>query len=449
MIPRLPKGFTHPMAIGQGSFSSVYRVRQAALDRWVAIKVLSEKSATRRADLLKEAKKQAQLAIAGIPAIYDAFEWRQQVCIVMQWIQGVTLEELLEKGIPEAHRGPLAAAVLASLAGLHRLGYAHRDLKPANILVSPADGIYLVDFGFARKIGAPDQSMAGAIIGTPLYMAPELWKSGDVDLMKADLFALGRILRRLEPGPAWETALESMLKEDAARRPASAVEIWRDWESALAAGAPCDWKALAGPSAADHHARQLLQAAKLLLYAGREEEAYWLGIESLESDPDSAEAVRLLDQVPHVSRRKARARRLWKAALAAGFVLAVAGGFLLGRRAALPPALQASAESKALLLPGKAAARSAAAPVLHLRELTGQGGLAGRISLADAGRCDSLRLDGESVPAERAGSGLPLRAGEHLITCLCGDVPRRERFRVLPFQARILRVCPAGGVGES
>lgn len=447
MIPRLPKGFTHPMAIGQGSFSSVYRVRQSALDRWVAIKVISEKSAPRREDLLKEAKKQAQLPLAGIPAIYDAFEWRQQVCIVMQWIHGVTLESLLEKGIPPVHRGPLAAAVLAALAGLHRLGYAHRDLKPANILVSPSEGIHLVDFGFARRIDAPDQSLAGAIIGTPLYMAPELWKSGDVDLMRADLYALGRILKRVEPGNAWDTSLEAMLQEDPARRPASAVEAWRDREDSPAPEGPCDWKALAGPAAADHHARQLLQAAKLLLYAGREEEAYWLGIESLESDPDSAEAVRLLDQVPHVSRRKARVRRLWKAALAAGFVLSVAGGFLLGRQAApsrIAPAPGHAA--KALLLPGKAGPR-AAAPALHLRELAGKGGLAGRLSVA--GTCDSLRVDGDRVAAEPASAGIAVLAGAHHAACLCEDGIRRERFEILPFQSKVLRLCPPAGEGES
>lgn len=446
MIPRLPKGFTHPMPIGKGSFSSVYRVRQSALDRWVAIKVLAEKSSERRRDLLKEARGHAQLRVSGIPALYDAFEWRGQVCMVMQWIKGVSLEVLLETGIPADQKGPLSSALLACLAGLHHLGYAHRDLKPANILVSPEEGIFLVDFGFARKVDRPDQSMAGFVIGTPLYMAPELWKSGDADTMRADLYSLGKILQQIGAGEPWTGLVQALLKEDPGVRPASAAVAWTDWQGRLAGPAKADWKALTGKLASGQLAHHLVQAAKELLFAGREEEAYWLGIESLESDPDSAEAVRLLDQVPAASRRRKRIRLLWKAGLAAAFAIALGAAFFAGRRSGGPVAVLAAgpqAESKALLLPSAPAAVPITA--VALREFSGPGGLAGRFAVKDAAACDSLRLDGRLFPRETAFGGISLLAGDHLVACRCAatQVPRRERFRLLPFQEKSIHLCPA------
>ncbi len=110
MIPRLPKGFSHPMVIGAGSFSSVYRARQRALDRWVAIKILPEKNPVIRQTLLKEAQVQAQLNAPCIPAVYDAFEWDQQVCIVMQWIKGISLKTILDENPNSEQRHLIAVA---------------------------------------------------------------------------------------------------------------------------------------------------------------------------------------------------------------------------------------------------------------------------------------------------------------------------------------------------
>jgi len=95
------------MTIGEGSFSSVYRVRQKILDRWVAVKILHEKDRERRLELLNEARNQAQMSIACIPAVYDAFAQGQQLFIVMEWIKGASLQSLLEKGIPgQSDRAP-------------------------------------------------------------------------------------------------------------------------------------------------------------------------------------------------------------------------------------------------------------------------------------------------------------------------------------------------------
>ena len=126
MIPKLPKGFSHPMRIGEGGFASVYRVRQQALDRWVAIKFIHEKNRDKRTELLKEAKVQARIRTDCIPQIYDAFEWHQNVCIVMQWIKGVSLATLLESSFSVEEKILLAQGFIAALANLHSLGFAHQ-----------------------------------------------------------------------------------------------------------------------------------------------------------------------------------------------------------------------------------------------------------------------------------------------------------------------------------
>jgi hypothetical protein len=81
-----------------------------------------------------------------------------------------------------------------------------------------------------------------------------------------------------------------------------------------------------------------------------------------------------------------------------------------------------------------------------LRELAGRGGLAGRLSIQDAAGCDSLRLDGRPLSAARASGGMALLAGEHHIICRCGEAGgrswRRERVSLLPFQDKVLRLCP-------
>jgi hypothetical protein len=264
--------------------------------------------------------------------------------------------------------------------------------------------------------------------------------------MRADLYSLGKILQQIGAGEPWDALVKSLMKEDPAARPASAAVAWTEWQGHLAGPASCDWRSLAGRLAAEQLANHLVQAAKQLLFAGREEEAYWLGIESLEADPDSAEAVRLLDQVPAVSRRRKRLRLFWKAGLAAAFLIALGGAFLAGRRSGGPAVVAVAgplSESKTFLIP----ASTASVPItaLALKEMTGRGGFAGRFAVKDANQCDSLRLDGRLFPRESALAGLSLLAGDHLVACRCigTDAPRRERFRLLPFQDKAIHLCPA------
>lgn len=457
MIPSLPKGFSHPMAIGEGSFSSVYRARQKILDRWVAVKILNEKSGDRRQQMLNEARNQAQMSISCIPAVYDAFSRGQQVFIVMEWIKGASLQTLLEKGIPaRSDRAALAASVIAALAGLHRLGFAHRDLKPANILVSRDAGVYLVDFGFSKKVGEGGQSIIGTVKGTPAYMAPELWRGrGDVDFAKADLYALGKVLSELSPGPEWDPFLEKLLSNDPAARPDSASDLWEECRSLAVSPPSPEWKASITRASSELVSRQLMQAARQLLFAKRADEAYWLLAECLQEDPDSSEALRLLEGIPRISRAAKRKRWMMAAAAAVAFSAAMQTAFHFGKQAEREtwyPAIGIDESSRLLLLPAAPKRGIAAPEALNFREFSGKGGrLAGFLFLEGAEACDSLVLDARKLPLPLPPDGLRLESGEHSLACLDGKGTflYREKLALLPFQRKIIRLTHAASRKEA
>lgn len=180
MIPRLPRGFSHPMRIGEGAFASVYRVRQQTLDRWVAVKIVAERNRARRGQLLREARTQARIKSECIPQIYDAFEWNNNVCIVMQWIRGIPLSALIESPLSGQERFDLTGGFLQALASLHSLGFAHRDLKPANILISPRR---VFTWLILDSPGTPLMER-GLLLSLPKVLRPTwLLKSGDMGEM--------------------------------------------------------------------------------------------------------------------------------------------------------------------------------------------------------------------------------------------------------------------------
>jgi predicted Ser/Thr protein kinase len=462
VIPRLPKGFSHPMTIGEGSFSSVYRVRQQTLDRWVAVKILHEKNRLRRAELLDEARNQAQMSIPCIPAVYDAFVSEQQVFIVMEWIKGISLQVLMEDGIPQASdRAALASSIVAALAGLHRSGFAHRDVKPANILVTADGNAFLVDFGFSRKVRGAGQALDGAasgagmgvVKGTPAYMAPEIWQDGkDIDYRKADLFALGKVLSELAPGPEWDAAAKPLLSPDPADRPPSASEFQDACRAFSAPRLTPEWKPALQRLSSGLLSRQLLHAAKQLLFARRGAEAYWLLAECLQEDPDCVEALQLIERIPALTKERRRNRFLVGAASILALGLALSAAFHFGMRAAGDgrfPVVLADEESKALLLPPAAAGRKAAKAgrvgkaAGAFMELGGtQSRISGLIFLDGGGRCDSVYLDDLPVPEPAFAGGLSAAPGEHTLVCVepGAGARHRERISLLPFQRKLLRL---------
>jgi tetratricopeptide (TPR) repeat protein len=204
-------------AVGAGGMGEVYRARDTRLEREVAVKVLSRdltSSEIARERFQREARTIAALHHPHICAIYDVGETpEQQAFIVMEFLQGETLEARLRKGRLEFPILVETAIALAdALAAAHAAGIVHRDIKPANVFLT-AWGPKLLDFGVAktapRVAGAnadtqtaaarPMLTAEGAAIGTLAYMSPEQLRGDEVD-PRTDVFSLGLVLFQMATG---------------------------------------------------------------------------------------------------------------------------------------------------------------------------------------------------------------------------------------------------------
>ena len=211
-------GYELQRVLGRGGMGIVYRARQLALSRDVALKMLLSGSYAAPQELLRfrrEAQAVAALRHENIVQVYDVGEMEQRPYFTMEYVEGGSLSERLA-GIPQPARD--AAATVATLAKAvqfaHDGGIVHRDLKPANILIA-ADGTpKITDFGLARWFeGEAELTLSGARIGTPSYMAPEqaVGQSNAVG-PAADIYSLGAILYEMLTGrPPFraETAMET------------------------------------------------------------------------------------------------------------------------------------------------------------------------------------------------------------------------------------------------
>jgi serine/threonine-protein kinase len=184
--------------LGRGGMGVVYRARQVALNREVALKMIlagGHASAEERRRFLTEAEVIAALDHPGVVRIYDFGTWGELPYFAMELCADGTLARQLA-GKP---RRPLEAAhLLEGLAravqAAHDKGVVHRDLKPANIFFAGAGTAKVGDFGLARRVGAAGLTQTGAVLGTPAYMAPEQAR-GQKDVGPAvDVWALGAVL---------------------------------------------------------------------------------------------------------------------------------------------------------------------------------------------------------------------------------------------------------------
>jgi tRNA A-37 threonylcarbamoyl transferase component Bud32 len=196
--------------LGAGGMATVYRARTARLERAVAVKVFRKdlaNDARLRERFRREATSTRRLAHPNIIEILDQGEMDDGTpFMVMEYIDGQTLEELLKKspgpmGIP--HVLDLMSQVVAGLARAHDFQVIHRDLKPDNLyVVALPDGrecVKILDFGIARSLLDSRLTGTGEIFGTPQYMAPERITSIEAG-PAADLYALGCIMYRCATG---------------------------------------------------------------------------------------------------------------------------------------------------------------------------------------------------------------------------------------------------------
>jgi len=192
--------------IGEGGFGVVYKARDPALDRLVALKVLapqftSDSQAVER--FRQEARLAARLKHPHIVTIYEVGEAAGRYFIAMEWIEGQSLDQRItaQGALPLGEVVRLVEQVAEALDYAHRQGLIHRDIKPANILLDSQGQATLTDFGIVKAMNEAGLTTTGMALGTPEYMAPEQVLGGELDA-RTDLYALGVVLFHALTGQA-------------------------------------------------------------------------------------------------------------------------------------------------------------------------------------------------------------------------------------------------------
>ncbi len=200
-------GYRIQRTLGEGGMGTVFAAEHAATKQPVAIKVLQVATEETLARFRAEAAIMEKLDHPNIARVLAAGDARSRPYIVMQQIDGVTLDaHVAAHDPPLRDRLTLFAAACDAIEHAHRCGVVHRDLKPANIMVQRDGEVSIVDFGVARAAESSGRTQAGDVLGTPMYMSPEqaLGRSSEVDA-RSDVYSLGVILFELIAGrPPYE-----------------------------------------------------------------------------------------------------------------------------------------------------------------------------------------------------------------------------------------------------
>jgi membrane protein YdbS with pleckstrin-like domain/predicted Ser/Thr protein kinase len=189
--------------LGEGGMAAVYRGRDLRLNREVAIKVLHE-DLTRDPDFLARFEREAQLVASlshpNIVSVYDVGEDRGTNFIVMEYVRGRTLKEVIERegSLTSGRAVAIMLPVLGALGYAHERGLIHRDIKPQNILVTSDGTPRLADFGIARLVDGSTTRTA-AILGSAHYLSPEQSR-GEGATARSDIYACGVVLYEMLSG---------------------------------------------------------------------------------------------------------------------------------------------------------------------------------------------------------------------------------------------------------
>ena len=191
--------------LARGGMAEVYVAHDLLLDRPVALKVLFPEYASNHAFVERfrgEARHAANLNHPNIVAVYDWGEEGQTYFIVMEYIEGSTIRELILKHrrLAPKQAAAIGAEIASALAFAHNNGVIHRDVKPGNVIISDAGHVKVMDFGIARAGDPQDHlTQTGAVMGTATYFSPEQAQGKSLD-GRTDLYSLGVVLYELVAG---------------------------------------------------------------------------------------------------------------------------------------------------------------------------------------------------------------------------------------------------------
>jgi tetratricopeptide (TPR) repeat protein/predicted Ser/Thr protein kinase len=195
--------------LGEGGMGIVYLAEDVHLARQVAMKFLTSTDRHYRARFIREARAVSKLNHPNIAMVHDYGETEQdQPFIVMEYVKGKSLSDLLEQGLTLRRSVEIVSAIAEALGEAHEHGIVHRDIKPSNVLVSERGHVKVVDFGLVKHFLETSsssgvdldaqtiystQTRSDVIVGTPLYLSPEQATGKTID-GRSDIFALGALL---------------------------------------------------------------------------------------------------------------------------------------------------------------------------------------------------------------------------------------------------------------
>ncbi|MCO5171701.1 MAG: serine/threonine protein kinase [Planctomycetes bacterium] len=230
--------------LGRGGMGVVYEVRDPALPRRLALKLILDGGGSEVvARFVREAELLARVRHPGVVAVHAVGRAPEGPYVVMDLVEGEPLARLAARGLDPARAAALVRALCDAVEALHAQGVLHRDLKPQNVIVRPDGAPVLLDFGVARDAAsATSLTRTGQVLGTPRYMAPEQaeGKGGRPHDRRTDVYGLGAILFELLGGAPPFAEVEGGLgvlvavQERAPRWPAAPEALGRVLRRAMA-----------------------------------------------------------------------------------------------------------------------------------------------------------------------------------------------------------------------